>query len=332
MSRCLVVHLQIAAKYEKVRKVQLQTLRDFMYGKLEQDNSPVILLGDFNVDARPEIAKDTENKDAVDVEKEDVEKEDDEKDVKHSDEYKKMLDAISNEDFTMVDLLYEHQQCHPPTVGDVIKVNGEEIPKEIHLTSSTDQKLQKRLDYIFWIKRKDNIPFHGSSPNGGGSNASEASDIAPSERLVLESSDQLGSDLEISESSSTPTPERQREKVDEKDKQKSLDIVSIETEPSGNGKEEKEEKDDEGKNPSKDDKKKISEDSEEKVSKEDKKGAPEDGKQEKGSKENKEEEMNWKVEVADNSCEVKEMLCEGQTFTQLSDHYGVCCTLLVKKT
>jgi len=55
---------------------------------------------------------------------------------------------------------------HPPTVGDIHEVDGQMVAREIHLTRPEDQKLLKRLDYIFWFSRKfKTMPLDSASTN-----------------------------------------------------------------------------------------------------------------------------------------------------------------------
>jgi hypothetical protein len=103
-----------------------------VYSVTKDDVDPIIMLGDFNVNGRRNAT-----------------------DHNDSDEYLHMLDILKGRSFVVRDLLKEVCGFHPPTVGDYIEENGRILAREIHLTNPVDQKLAKRLDYIFWVERTE---------------------------------------------------------------------------------------------------------------------------------------------------------------------------------
>jgi len=125
-------NLQLKERYEAIRASQLKNLKDFVFEKSKDDAFPVILLGDFNVNGRKSQSDGTD-----------------------SEEYLRMMSQIQLPCFDMKDLLKDDAGFHPVTVGDVEVIDGTQSPKEIHLTRPEDQKLCKRLDYIFWLQRLD---------------------------------------------------------------------------------------------------------------------------------------------------------------------------------
>jgi len=127
-----VKNLQQKDRYEAIRTSQLKNLREFVFEKTKGDSFPIVLLGDFNVNGRKGQFNGSD-----------------------SEEYLHMLDQINIPCFELNDLLKEHTGFHPVTVGDVEIIDGTHSPKEVHLTKPEDQKLCKRLDYIFWLKRLD---------------------------------------------------------------------------------------------------------------------------------------------------------------------------------
>lgn len=123
--------LRNAGKNIEVRNYQLETLRDFITSKTRNDMNPIIVLGDFNINGKDE--QDT---------------------TKESEEYLTMFNIFQNAfqvNYKVEDILKECKGGHPSTVGDYEIVDGQKIPKEVHLTHKNDLSLGKRLDYIFWI-------------------------------------------------------------------------------------------------------------------------------------------------------------------------------------
>eukprot|EP01119_Soliformovum_irregulare_P009773 TRINITY_DN2350_c0_g1_i1.p1 TRINITY_DN2350_c0_g1~~TRINITY_DN2350_c0_g1_i1.p1 ORF type:complete len:278 (+),score=79.02 TRINITY_DN2350_c0_g1_i1:523-1356(+) len=122
--------LKLGDKYIKIRTNQLTTMREFVYQKTKDDQHPIILLGDFNVDARHETDH-----------------------TQESDEYHIMLKTLAGDCFHVTDVLKDHLGHHPATVGDFYESDGKRVAKETVLTSYHDQGVPKRLDYIFWVTR-----------------------------------------------------------------------------------------------------------------------------------------------------------------------------------
>jgi endonuclease/exonuclease/phosphatase family metal-dependent hydrolase len=112
-----------------VRLSQIQELRGFIIEKTSQDNCPILLAGDFNVPA----VRDGPDED---------------------EEYKWMMQLLSSSYFEMTDVLKQIHGHHPPTVGDVVNVNGVITPRETVLTGKDNQKRPARLDYIFLVKKR----------------------------------------------------------------------------------------------------------------------------------------------------------------------------------
>jgi len=121
-------------KFSKIRHQQLSQVRDFVHLKTKEDNHPIVLLGDFNVNGRTNDS-----------------------DAKDSQEYLNLIEILSQPHFKVRDLLKEHSlwQGHPATVGDIHEMEGTVYPKEVHLTHISDQKIRKRLDYIFVLEKSN---------------------------------------------------------------------------------------------------------------------------------------------------------------------------------
>jgi len=115
-------------KSQWVRTSQLQELAAFMHTTTKNDSYPIMLLGDFNVNGRKSPT-----------------------DASDSEEYLNMI-QIFGQYFDCEDLLRDTMGYHPPTVGDI---HEDGSPREIHLTNVNDQKITKRIDYIWWLRRKD---------------------------------------------------------------------------------------------------------------------------------------------------------------------------------
>ncbi|EFA75685.1 putative sphingomyelinase [Heterostelium album PN500] len=138
-------------KNDSVRTKQLNQLREFMHLMTSNDQYPIILAGDLNVDSR--VSKTSHDSGS---------------DTK---EYLEMIDLISNKNhldgqvqlFEMLDLLKNDTGLHPPTVGDATDVNGVLSAKETALTNKNDYCCMKSLDYIFLVNRIQ--PSHLSVDN-----------------------------------------------------------------------------------------------------------------------------------------------------------------------
>jgi len=118
-------------KFQKskwVRTSQLQELVTFMHEHTKNDTHPIMLLGDFNVNGRKTA-----------------------QDASDSEEYLNMMQILAQH-FEPLDLLRETLGYHPATVGDI---HEDGSPREVHLTNVNDLKITKRLDYIWWLKRKE---------------------------------------------------------------------------------------------------------------------------------------------------------------------------------
>ena len=119
-----------------VRNHQVQELRDFMIAKQLHGckaSGPVVLLGDFNVNARGTTSG-TEAQ------------------SQHSIEYEYLMSTLRCEDlglrFQVRDLVFEKLGHHPVTFGDSDEANN---PLEIVLTHPEDFGCAACIDYIFWI-------------------------------------------------------------------------------------------------------------------------------------------------------------------------------------
>jgi len=132
-----------------VRERQILMLRDFIVSKIEGDGFPIILMGDFNVNGRKGPTDSTD-----------------------SDEYLQFLRLLdSPKHYSIVDLLkYSFGGHHPVTVGDTVEKEGAPpIPKETALTNPIDWVCKGSVDYIFLLKRVQEIipvsPDELSSPS-----------------------------------------------------------------------------------------------------------------------------------------------------------------------
>lgn len=124
------------AEFEKVRKTQLIQVKEFIDRKTKDDEFPILLVGDFNINGFRNSSQKEED----------------------SEEYLWMKDLFSKS-YIVVDHIKDKYGFHPPTVGDVIEnEDGTIIPKEVILTHPNDQLRTKRLDYIFSLKRKNEVP------------------------------------------------------------------------------------------------------------------------------------------------------------------------------
>eukprot|EP00741_Cyanophora_paradoxa_P009625 tig00001542_g9323.t1 len=121
--------LRTSSKYSSVRQKQLQAFAEFIDKKRSGNRFPVVLAGDFNVNAR--------------LGAEDPRKPYD------SPEYLAMLSMLDAGGKRIRDLVKEcNGGVHPITMGDV-DANGE--PRERVLTAGYDLRSQQRLDYIFYL-------------------------------------------------------------------------------------------------------------------------------------------------------------------------------------
>jgi len=154
---------------ESVRISQLQQLRCFLLEKTKNDDDPIVLVGDFNVNSRHGNSN-SNNSDRNHGSEEylrmmeilrGVEKEFSTESIPNSmnDEKSQRMLFYSREEFNERDMLLEDLGYHPATVGDILEEKGSdgsirEIAREVQLTHPNDQCLSKRLDYIFWLEKK----------------------------------------------------------------------------------------------------------------------------------------------------------------------------------
>lgn len=145
------------ANSKLVRMKQLHELVKFMKKKTQGDDHPIILCGDFGINAleKAETVVDEEFWETGDTEEiglKDAIKYIEEK----SDEYIHLVDLLTDIG-TVSDVIYNGLGRHPVTVGDT-KYDGQtEIALETVLTSSIDQYSKRSQDFIFTITRKDDL-------------------------------------------------------------------------------------------------------------------------------------------------------------------------------
>jgi endonuclease/exonuclease/phosphatase family metal-dependent hydrolase len=131
----------VGAPSWKIRERQTKHMLDFIE-EVACDSSPLLLMGDLNIDARKEMPDKTS-----------------------SSEYLAFVQLLRNMKFTpskkhsssntgffVCDLLYDfNQNQHPVTFGDAIKTeNGEITPLETCFTKPHDYGSYQSLDYIFF--------------------------------------------------------------------------------------------------------------------------------------------------------------------------------------
>ncbi len=120
------------ASHDAARKTQFLQLREFIAQKTTADLWPIILMGDFNVNALPTTA-DTS--------------------LPHNKQYLEMLENITPPGFQAVDVIFQKYGRHPITYSDIIADGNTTKPREPLLTVRDDHCQPQRLDYIFLLQR-----------------------------------------------------------------------------------------------------------------------------------------------------------------------------------
>jgi endonuclease/exonuclease/phosphatase family metal-dependent hydrolase len=126
-------------QYFEVQLQQVAELRDFVKKKhVQYPNVPILLVGDFNINAR--VSPDSDGKE-------------------HSSGYKKLMDLlnfeIDHEKVEWRDLIYEQMGYHPVTFADTVQdpETGETKPRDIVLTNKVILGQRLYLDYIFYYNK-----------------------------------------------------------------------------------------------------------------------------------------------------------------------------------
>ncbi|KAJ1928200.1 hypothetical protein IWQ60_002278 [Tieghemiomyces parasiticus] len=131
-----------------IRFDQFAHLSEFMRNKVASrlPGEPVVVQGDFNVDAR--VHDDGESEDLHDK--------------RSSEEYREAVSilegrgrlnhtAAATHPLPLTDLVYQRVGYHPITFGDVLDLpDGKRVPRDTVLTGNDMLSSCQRLDYIFW--------------------------------------------------------------------------------------------------------------------------------------------------------------------------------------
>ncbi|KAI7872582.1 Endonuclease/exonuclease/phosphatase [Spinellus fusiger] len=135
----------------RIRMSQFAALHQLMSTTAKEEGAPVLVMGDFNVDATqhtPMPAPPQQN------------------------EYKMMMSVLEGHGIesrfgrmyadpdwllTLQDIIYQYYQSHVVTLGDTIKVNGEYVPAETVLTDSNDLMTMESLDRMLWDSRDSSL-------------------------------------------------------------------------------------------------------------------------------------------------------------------------------
>jgi len=120
------------------RADQILEMTDFVKKKVSASPYPVLIAGDFNINAREPGAPNVETK-----------------------EYRYMMDTLDPSGTWLRDLLKEsYKGVHPITYGDVVELTeGDEVtyvPKETVLTHPADHCCGLSIDYVFFGDTPDN--------------------------------------------------------------------------------------------------------------------------------------------------------------------------------
>eukprot|EP01112_Ceratiomyxa_fruticulosa_P018292 TRINITY_DN5823_c0_g1_i2.p1 TRINITY_DN5823_c0_g1~~TRINITY_DN5823_c0_g1_i2.p1 ORF type:complete len:311 (-),score=30.86 TRINITY_DN5823_c0_g1_i2:447-1379(-) len=121
---------------DNVRERQTLMLKNFIISKIEGDGFPIILMGDFNVNGRKSATDGADSEEYI--------------------QFLRLLDSPKH--YSIVDLLKFSYRGHPVTVGDAIEKDGlPPVPKETALTNPHDWLCRGSVDYIFLLKRVQEI-------------------------------------------------------------------------------------------------------------------------------------------------------------------------------
>ena len=136
---------------------QLAQLRAFIERQLSRTTHDALLLGDFNVDARPHTfgLEQHERHDAGDAS---APLPAHDGSFLVSDQYNEMMDKLESPLYRLVDPLRAAsaaagRHTHPITMGDVHLVNGQVWPRDTVLTSKEDFRSRQCLDYALLLRR-----------------------------------------------------------------------------------------------------------------------------------------------------------------------------------
>ncbi|ELP88059.1 hypothetical protein EIN_221920 [Entamoeba invadens IP1] len=157
-------HLQPISKDEKakeVRRHQLDEVVKFIQKKTAKDNFPILVCGDFSVNALESTPGVVENVIVQSSEASDDEKETLGKDIikyveEQTDEYIQVINSLSLIG-TVKDVMYSGLQRHPVTLGDTYFEGNTEMPLETVLTKPDDQYSKRCQDFIFTITRSKEL-------------------------------------------------------------------------------------------------------------------------------------------------------------------------------
>lgn len=148
----------------QARVKQLAVLTTFVQDCIDDDEHDAILLGDFNVNARPHTHGSAEHELAdakfagfsgaakVAVA--------DDHQFHVSDQYTELLRLLASPKYEVFDCLRDAAisiglSCHPVTIADVVMHGEKVVPRETLLTSADDHRSRQCLDYIFLLQRTD---------------------------------------------------------------------------------------------------------------------------------------------------------------------------------
>jgi len=137
--------------YANTRKKQLKKMAEFVQRVTSKDHFPILLAGDFNVNAR--IAPD---------------------DGADSPEYTEMLGLLHNESYKIIDILKEHNGGeHPETYagngvlhGEKPKIGGQRLDFILHLERESLLKYTFSEGKVVTFKAKDEVFTHISDHYG----------------------------------------------------------------------------------------------------------------------------------------------------------------------
>ncbi|EKE42666.1 hypothetical protein ENUP19_0012G0016 [Entamoeba nuttalli] len=141
----------------QVRLNQLDELVKFILSKTSKDEYPILICGDFSINALAKAETIIDETFWESGETEESEMKDSIKYIEEqTDEYVQLIDKLS--DIGIVkDIIYNGLHRHPITTGDTYFDNNKELPLETVLTKKEDQLSKRCEDYIFLIIRSKEL-------------------------------------------------------------------------------------------------------------------------------------------------------------------------------
>ncbi|KAL0093574.1 Endonuclease/exonuclease/phosphatase [Phycomyces blakesleeanus] len=137
-----------------IRLSQFAGLHSLMRNTAKEDNFPILLMGDLNVDASVHKVDEPITRPSKES----------------GYEYKLMMGVLSGEgaqikegggrlyedpewSLQLEDIVYKTHKHHPVTFGDVIEVDGEFVPAETVLTDASEMMTMESIDRMLWASR-----------------------------------------------------------------------------------------------------------------------------------------------------------------------------------